>query len=152
MFQFLADVVWPALFLEERLLSLWVILSGLIVEYFFVRRITQLGVKKSIIADVAMNAASTLLGIVLIPVAGLAWEVFPGIILFKWFNLGTFNPFTWIATFCFAVLINAALETFVLAKIFKQKMGKRGFLWLCLANAITVGIAYGSFLIFHIKS
>jgi hypothetical protein len=152
MFPILADVVWPALFVENRLLSMWVILAGLVVEYFFVRRITRLSVKKSILADVSMNAASTLLGIVLIPVAGLAWEVFPGIILFKWFNLGTFNPGTWLATFCFAVLINAALETFVLAKLFKQQLGKRGFRWLCLANAVSVGIAYASFFIFPIKS
>jgi hypothetical protein len=61
----LADIIWPALFLEERLVSLWVILAGLVIEYSFVWRITDLGVMRSIWADVAMNAASTLLGILL---------------------------------------------------------------------------------------
>jgi len=136
-----ADVVWPALFLQSRLLSVPVILAGLAIEYFFVWRITTLGVWWSMLADVAMNAASSLLGIFLIPAAGIVWEVFPGILLYKGLNWGTFNPITWAGTFCMAVLINAALETFVLAKGFKQKMGKRGFAWLCLANGITVGIA-----------
>jgi hypothetical protein len=137
----LADVVWPALSLQSGLLSIPVILAGLVIEYFFVWRLTNLGVGWSILADVAMNAGSTLLGIFLIPVAGIAWEVFPGLILYHWLHWGTFSPITWGATFFMAVLINAALETLVLAKGFKQKIGKRGFAWLCLANGITVAIA-----------
>ena len=144
----LADMIWPALFLESRLLSIPVILAGLVVEYFVVWRLTDLGVKRSIFADLAMNTASTLLGILLIPIAGIIWEIFPGIFLYKWFNLGTFNPGTLVATFCMAVLVNAAIETFVVAKGFKQKMGKRGFGWLCIANAVSVGIAFGSLLFF----
>src|SRR5574338_1639775 len=41
-------------------------------------------------------------------------------------------------------LIKAALETFVFSKAFRQKVGKRGFAWLCVANAITVGGALAS--------
>lgn len=145
---FLADVIWPAAFLENRLLSVWLISAGLFIEYFFVWRVTSLGMWRSILADVTMNAASTLLGIVLIPLAGIAWEFFPGILLYKWFNLGTFNPGTWAATFVLAVLINAVLEMTVLRVAFKQRFGKPLFLWLCLANALSVGLAMASFLIY----
>jgi hypothetical protein len=145
---FLADVIWPAAFLENRLLSVWIISAGLFIEYFIVWRVTSLGVWRSILADVTMNAASTLLGIVLIPLAGIAWEFFPGILLYKWFNLGTFNPGTWAATFVLAVLINSVLEMTVLRVAFKQRFGKRLFLWLCLANALSVGLAMASFLIY----
>jgi hypothetical protein len=38
----IADLVWPALLLEGRILTWWAILAGLIIEYFFVRMITDL--------------------------------------------------------------------------------------------------------------
>lgn len=139
-----ADVVWPALFLEQRLFSWWAIGLGLLAEFFFVRWLTTLTVRQGIVADLSMNAASALLGIILIPLAGIAWELFPGSILYKIFDIGTFNPGTWTATFLFAVLINAALESLVLRLAFKQKTGKRVFWWLCVANSLSVGLAFGS--------
>jgi len=140
----LADVVWPALFLAGRLMAWWAIGLGLLVELFFVRFLTGFSWLKSTLADVGMNAASSLLGLFLIPLAGLAWESFPGIMLYRVFNIGTFNPGTWTATFLFAVLINAAIEATVLRHGFKQKPFKRLFGWLVLANAISVGIAMAS--------
>jgi hypothetical protein len=140
----LADLVWPALFLAGRLMAWWAIALGLLVELFFVRWLTGFSWAKSIVADITMNAASALLGVFLIPLAGVAWEFFPGSILYKVFNIGTFNPGTWIATFLFAVFINSALETTVLRYGFKQRPFKRFFWWLALANAISVGIAFGS--------
>jgi hypothetical protein len=144
----LADMIWPAAFLESRLLSAWVISAGLLIEYFFVWRVTPLGGWRSLLADLAMNAASTLLGIILIPLAGIIWEVFPGIVLYRLFDLGTFNPGTWAATFLMAVLINAGLEMAVLRFGFGQLRGGGLFWWLCLANALSVGVAMGSFLLY----
>ena len=91
-----------------------------------------------------MNFASTLLGILLIPIAGLAWEFFPGSVLYRIFDVGTFNPGTWVMTFLFAVAINAALESLVIRWAFKTKLGKRGFWGLVVANAVSVGLAFGS--------
>ena len=140
----LADVVWPALFLAGRMMAWWAIALGLLVELFFVRFLTGFTWLKSALVDIAMNAASTLLGLFLIPVAGIAWEFSVGRVLYKIFDIGTFNPGTWLATFLFAVFINAALETAVLRYAFKQKPFKRFFWWLTLANAISVGIAFAS--------
>ena len=141
-----ADLVWPALFLINRMVTWWAITVGLLVEYLFVRRWTKFSVGKSVIVDVSMNATSTLLGLLLIPIAGIGWEFFPGIILYKVFHIGTFNPGTWVANFLLGVFINAELETLVITKAFKCKMGWRGFGWLSLANAVSVGIAFYSVL------
>ncbi len=141
----LADVVWPALFLEERLLSVWIILGGLVIEYFFVWLITDLGALKAIWADLVMNAASTALGIVLIPVVGLLLAIFPGDLL------GTFSPVGWGLTFILAVLLNTWIEAIVLWKGFKQHLGKRELWLLCLANTLSVGFAFITFLIVPIK-
>src|SRR5205085_5557931 len=97
----LADIIWPALFLEDRLLSVWVIGLGLFVEYFFVWRITSLGALKSLWADFVMNTASTLLGIPLVPFFGLVVALFPA-----W----TFGPFIWTLTFVVTVLLNTCIE------------------------------------------
>jgi len=109
-----------------------------------VRWLTGFGWGKAVLADVAMNTASSLIGVFLIPVARLAWEFSVGIALYKVFNIGTFNPITWAATFVLAVFVNSALETTVLRYGFKQRPLKRFFWWLSLANAFSVGIAVAS--------
>ena len=68
----LADVVWPANIVGGRLATLWPIVVGLVVELFFVRWLTGFNWAKAILADVVMNAASTLVGGILIALAGLA--------------------------------------------------------------------------------
>lgn len=118
-----ADVVWPALYLEARLFSWWAIIAGLAAEYVFVRLFFADGARQALAADLVMNLVSTLCGVVLIPLAGIAWEVFPGLVLYRLFNVGTFNPGTWTATFILAVLINAALESLVLKRVFKMSVG-----------------------------
>jgi len=147
-----ADFVWAALFLEGRLLAIPIILAGLIIEYFFVRHLTGFSVKRSIVADVTMNAVSLLLGILLIPLAGLAWEFSAGALLYEQFKIGSFGYVAWTATFILAVLINTTIEYFVLRRIFKLEKSKAGFRWLCLANALSVGITFVSFWFFPIKN
>ena len=140
------NVVWPALFLEHRLLAWWIIGIGLVVELFFVRFLTSWTWLRSLGADAAMNAASALLGVFLVPLAGLGWELFPAPLFEAHARLGTFNPVTWCATFAIAVIINAILETCVLRFGFKQRNWKKLLLGLCVANSLTVGIAFYSVL------
>lgn len=126
------------------MLSVYTILLGLTAEYIFLRQYFQFGIKKALLANLVMNTASSLFGALLIPLSGIAWEFFPGLVMYKIFNIGTFNPLTWGATFLFAVAINAAIESKVLDKIYKADVGKKGFRILFIANAISVGIAFVS--------
>ena len=138
-----ADMVWPALYLEQRMVSWWAIAVGLIIEYLFVRKLTGFGMIKSIWANLIMNFASTLLGLTLIPITGVIWELIAeksG--LYSLLRVHTFNPVTWAVTLLIAVLINTVIETFVLVKIFKSKIGWQGFWWLALANSMSVGLAF----------
>jgi hypothetical protein len=142
--QLIADVVWPALLLEGRILTWWAILAGLIVEFFFLLRITNLHPWRALLADLAMNLASTLMGVFLIPLAGLLWEFVPGTIIYPVFDIGTFNPFTWTATLVMASIINAVVERLVLGGVFKQPVRKRAFWLLTAANAVSVALALAS--------
>ena len=137
-----ADVVWPALFLEIRLFSWWAIAVGLVAEYLFIRWLFKQTIQRSLIATVAANAASSVAGILLIPLAGILWEFFPGMIYMKALNWGTFNPITWAATFVIACLVNTAIEALVYKNGFKLTVRKREFWWIFVANAVSVGVAF----------
>jgi len=118
MLTLLADVVWPALFLEMRLLSWWVILLGLLVEWPFVRLLTHFPWTKAFIADAAMNGASTVLGIFLRPIFRLfVWEPIGEATFYHRFNVGTFNPVSWAAAFLFAVLLSAVIDFLTLRSL-----------------------------------
>ena len=141
-----ANVVWPALYLETRLFSWWAISIGLLVEYFFIKWLFTFSTKKTAIATVSANAISSIAGIILIPLAGIAWELFPGSLIHWAFNWGTFNPITWGATFVLGCLINALIEGAVYKKWFAPafKFKSEVFLWLLAANSLSVGVAFGS--------
>jgi hypothetical protein len=142
----LANVVWPALYLESRLWSLWAIAAGLVVEWGVLRWAFGIKLDRALLVALAMNAASLLAGTFLIPLAGLAWEVFAGFTFYQVFNVGTFNPGAWVATLIAAVLIAAALEALVIRDIFKIPVNRRRLLWLFGANVVSVAIAFASLL------
>jgi hypothetical protein len=141
----LADVVWPALILEQRLLSAIPITAGLLTEWLALR-LGGFGLswKRAAIVDVVMNLVSTAAGVPLIPLLGLAWEIFPGLVMYKVFNIGTFNPGTWIATFVMATLATTAVEAAVVKWGFKIAIGWRRFGILGLANSLSVATAFVS--------
>jgi hypothetical protein len=59
----IADIVFPEVMFERRLLAWWVIAFGLLVQLPFVRLLTGFGLKKCITADLVMNVLSTLPGL-----------------------------------------------------------------------------------------
>jgi hypothetical protein len=144
----LADVVWPALYLEGRLFSVLPISVGLVAEWLFLYfGGFGLSWKKAIIVDVVMNTVSSVAGIVLIPVLGLLWEIGPGMVVNRVFNVGTFNPISWIATYLLSACASTAIEASVVKWGFKIPLGQKRFWILFGANAVSTGIAFASFLI-----
>jgi len=148
-----ANIVWPALYLETRLFSWWAIGLGLLIEFFFIKWLFGLSVQRTVIADVSANTVSSIAGIVLIPLAGIVWEVFPASVINWLFGWGTFNPVTWVATFVLGCLINAWLEGAVYRKWFAPsfRFKSKAFLWLLVANGFSVGAAYISFWVSPVK-
>lgn len=140
-------MVWPALYLEERIFTQWAIGLGLLIEFFFVRWLFALSIRKAVIATTIANAVSALIGILLIPLAGIVWEFFPGILYMGPLGWGTFNPITWTATFALACLITTVIEALVYRGGFKFKVGRREFIWLVVANSFSVGAAFASLFI-----
>src|ERR1700722_6453575 len=88
-----ADLVWPALLLEQRMIAVLPIAAGLLAEWL-VLWLCGFGLtwKKAAVVDLVMNTVSSLVGIPLIPFLGFVWEFFPGAIIQKFLHVGTFNP------------------------------------------------------------
>ena len=147
-----ADVVWPALFLEIRLFSWWAIAVGLVAEYLFVRWLFQLPIQRAAMATVTANGISSIAGILLIPLAGIIWELFPGSIYMYALKWGTFNPVTWTATFMLACLVNTGIETIVYKKAFRLQVRRREFWWIFIANAVSVGVAFVTLFMVPVES
>jgi hypothetical protein len=102
-----------------------------------------------------MNLVSVLVGIILIPVAVLPWQLSIGTILDNYLYIGTFNlgaaiaPYvTYASVFLVAVFIFAWLETTTLRIVFDQGAFDQEAHWkffrqLCVANAAVVCFAFG---------
>lgn len=142
-----ADVVWPALMLEPRLLSIPVIVSGLLVEAAMLRFGFQMPWTRAASLSLTVNAISTVAGIIAIPAAGIVWEFFPGTVLYQLLKMGTFNPLTWTATFLLATLVTTAIEVACLRGIFGVPATRRTWALWSLANAASVGLAFSSLFI-----
>lgn len=139
-----ADVVWPALYLEQRLLSVPVIVMGLLIEALTLHYTFAMDWKRASAASFVVNSVSTIAGILLIPLAGVLWEIFPGLILYKLLDVGTFNPTTWTATFFLALWVTTGIEVVSLRRWFGIHSNRRTWLLWSLANIVTVGLAFAS--------
>jgi hypothetical protein len=137
-----ANVVWPALFLGQKLMTPFPILFGLIVEYLAIRSITGFPIGKSILVTFVMNLVSSVVGIVAVPLVGMGWELIHSFVICLIFNTGTFNPFNWVANIIVAAAASAALEWLVIRFLFKTKIGRKGFGFLALANVVSTALAF----------
>ena len=93
-----------------------------------------------------MNAVSTAVGLIGVPLSGVIWELIASATILPLFHWGTFNPVSWGVSCTLAALLNTAIEMTSLRLIFKVAWTRRLFWWLFLANVITVGMAMVSIL------
>jgi hypothetical protein len=137
----IANVVWPALYAEEKVSSIPIIALSLVIEFFFFRRLFGLSFQKAALFTLAANIASGLVGLLGRPLSGLLYEITIGMIVMWIFDWGTFNPVTWISVPIFGGALNAFIEVFTIRLIWKEKITKRNFYWIWLANIVTISIA-----------
>ncbi len=146
-----ANSAWPALTYAVGYWSLYPIAAGLLIEYLFIRRITQFSVSKSILADLCMNACSAVAGMFLISALGPVSD-------FMLAGLDGSNTYvsafqrhaygTPVSIFILSVLINAVIEALALSRFYKIRIEGKYFVALILVNAVSVAIAFATVLTF----
>lgn len=128
-----ANMIWPALYVISQYYTWYVILIGLIVEFFAIKHYLKVSWGRAALIAVTMNLISAITGLILIPLCGyIMW--FPVMILG-----GTNFVVILYFIFCYiaAVLCNVAVEGLVLKLLFKYPF-KENFWWLTGANAVSV--------------
>lgn len=130
-----ANVVWPSLYILSQIYCWYIIVLGLVVEFFAIKFFGKASWKKSAIIAAVMNAISALVGLVLIPVSGILTEF----LLFP-FEQGTFHLSHWIVDYVFVALVNTCIEGLSIKWIFKYEF-KHVFWWLFAANAVSVALS-----------
>ncbi|MBN1422249.1 MAG: hypothetical protein JXP34_25975 [Planctomycetes bacterium] len=135
----LANVTWPGLVLEQGILSWRVIALGFLLEYAIVRLVFSLSPRRALLVTGVANLASALIGMVLVPVAGLGWEYVRG--HFEVEPQATFGPAGWAGSIALAIIVNTAIEIAVLAKGFRLKLGPIRLLAFLGANAASAAMA-----------
>lgn len=156
-----ADALWPAMIVTIRILAWVPILVGLLIEWLIVRRITGFDWWKSLKADLVMNLASSLLGLILLPLLGLvlidSWFLEIGYNSSRSAYLGDqLGPPIWDIVYCFpfsvlAAFVNVGVEALVLSRVFTVPMTRKRFWMLYLANLASVLVA-SAFLVAQLLS
>lgn len=137
----LANVIWPSLYLVERINTWWIVVISVLIEFLCLIWLTQEKIWKVGLMTFVMNLLSTAVGIIGIPLSGILWELIATITIHPLFHWGTFNPVTWIVSGILAALLNALVEWRSLIWIFKIRSTAKTFGCLIIANGITVSIA-----------
>ena len=135
------NVVWPALYAETKVSSLPIVSLSLVLEYIVIRQRFKKNIKESVLYTITANVASGLIGLILRPLSGIAWELSLGMLVMWIFDWGTFNPVAWFFVPIIGGAVNASLELLTIKLIWKEKFTKKNFLSLWAINWITVGIA-----------
>ncbi len=134
-----ADIIWPGFLLAGESLR-WLPITiplGLLVEWPVVRYLGGRTWRRAIWPTVAVNLASTVVGIVLVPLGTLfGWELLVGLL-----QLGSFTLVGWGGTLLAAAAANALVEIWVLRWGFKVPLTWRGLALMTLANVASVAVA-----------
>ncbi len=139
-----ANVIWPALVAEPRMLSVPVIVLGLALEVTGAKYLFRLQWRRALMIVSAVNAVSALLGVALIPLSGILWEIGPGQLISWAFSVGTFNPLSILASGALAAAVSTAIEGFALGRIFRIAMNRGQWSIWYLLNLATAALAFGS--------
>ncbi len=138
-----ANVVWPTLYIMTGIMSWYIILAGLIIEFLFIKIKLKESYIKSGVMAVLMNLASTIIGFILIPASGFIVTIAVGpfdVFLDKIPIQNFFGIFLWTLSYIVTILSNVLVEGLTLKLIFKKSF-KINFWWLTIANALSVLLA-----------
>ncbi len=141
-----ANVVWPGLFLSSRMLW-WCVPAGILIEYFILKEILKKRWDYILLATVISNLISTIFGAIGALIGNLAFEFTIGQLLFKFYGIGTFNPFSWSSAIFLGALTSTIIEIYSLKIIFKISLtSKQKYIYFG-ANLISTLLAFASILV-----
>ncbi|PJZ70888.1 hypothetical protein CH373_06385 [Leptospira perolatii] len=120
---FLADVIWPALYVMHGYYTLWpLIIVTVVIEALILRHFIRLPVVKSFMISSVGNAISGVFGMQLLIFIPLLFHY----IADPWTG-GTFNTIGWIATFLLMFGTSVVIEVYSVGFLFRLKRRRLWF-------------------------
>jgi hypothetical protein len=147
-----ANMIWPTLLITGRVYSVPAVAIGYLVEVAVLRKAFRLSWRSAVGYGALANVVSALLGVFLLPLAGIVWEIFPGLIVNAITNQGTFNPISWAGAFAIAVLLTTWVEAQILKRACRVRVGRREWSLWALGNTTSVALAFVSLAIRPIET
>lgn len=148
----IANVMWPGLFIESGLVSVWAVILGLLIEWPFVKRISNAGWGRSLSMTVVVNAVSFAIGYFINPVVSLLIIIPHDFLGGLTIGNNTFGASGWIFSYHAVVLATAFIEYLAFRFVYSDKYYQKhqlnrpspGKTWLgiWLANLASVAIAF----------
>jgi hypothetical protein len=148
----LANLMWPGLFVESGLISVWAVILGLLIEWPFVRWVSAAGWIRSLGMTTVINAVSFVIGYFINPIVGFFVIIPHDLLAMLIKRSGTFGPSGWIFTYHGIVLATAFVEFMAFRFFYSEKYyqkrqlnwpsTRKAWLGIWLANLASVAIAF----------
>lgn len=138
-----ANVVWPTLYIVTGIMSWYIILAGLVIEFLFIKYKFRAKFLRAALMAITMNLASAIIGLILIPASGFITAIAVGFceIFLDAIPVDNFyGIFLWALSYIVTILCNVLIEGLTLKLVFKKRF-RRNFGWLFIANALSVLLA-----------
>lgn len=127
------DIIMPTIHFLDGMNVWYVLLLTVILEAGILKLALKDSYLKSATMSLCMNAVTSIISVATLLIEGFLIEA-----LFVFVDVGSFHISHWIANFIGVIIMNACIEGLVI-KCFGHKFNKT-FLWLCLANLISIMI------------
>jgi hypothetical protein len=138
------DVVWPALYLVDRLATWWAVGIGFAIENLVLLRLLHFTKCRSLWVTSIMNGLSAFVGWHVLVWWGWYWEMAMWNYRREHYGFGTFNSLAWAETCILACLASTLIEWPVVLIATPTQPYKSTMHWLLLANIASVGVAFAS--------
>jgi hypothetical protein len=129
----------------------FVVPAGLLAKLVYLWLCAQMSWQRRAIADVVMNATSSSLTIVTVPLAWLVLAL-PRVVVNRIFRIDDNSPLNWVVLLLTVAMLGAICDACVLRFAFKWRLGQQAFWLLYAVNAVTVAFAafgMGAYMIAH---
>lgn len=111
------DFIWPALLVTFSMIHMWyLILSSFVVEWLAVHYLLKFPWKRSLKISVVGNLASSIFGLVVLPIPMLMLD---GILNVSTKGLFIFSKPDWILTFAIMCFVSTFIEIKFVSRVFK---------------------------------
>jgi hypothetical protein len=130
---FLLDMVWPAIYVSEKLTHFWFLVIGtVVIEMIVVKYYFNYSFLKSFVMSLIGNMVSGFIGTFVMMWAMLFWHLLAD----RFVPHATFDIINWVATYVLMCFGSVLIETITLSLIYKIKI-KRLFMPMLIGNLLT---------------